>query len=162
MVICFVVIGGIVDHHCLEVVICFVDIGWIDNHHCLDVVICFVDIGWIENHQFIGSYLVFLNIGWIDDHYCWEVVIFLLILIELMTITVERFICFVDIGWIDGHYCLEVHLFCWYWLNRWPSLLRGSFVLLILVELMAITVERFICFVDIGWIGGHHRLSFFP
>ena len=34
MVVSFVDIGGIVDHHCLEVVVCFVDIGRIAYHHC--------------------------------------------------------------------------------------------------------------------------------
>jgi hypothetical protein len=43
VVVCFVDIGGIVAHHCLEV-ICFIDIGRIVDHHCLEVV-CFVDIG---------------------------------------------------------------------------------------------------------------------
>ena len=38
-------IGGIVDHHRLEVVVCFADIGGIVDHHCLEVVVCFVDIG---------------------------------------------------------------------------------------------------------------------
>jgi hypothetical protein len=40
----FVDMGGIVDHHCLEVIVCFVDIGIVD-HHCLEVIVCFVDIG---------------------------------------------------------------------------------------------------------------------
>ena len=31
-------IGGIVDHHRLEVVVCFVDIGEIVDHHCLEVI----------------------------------------------------------------------------------------------------------------------------
>jgi hypothetical protein len=43
--VCFVDIGRIVDHHCLEVVVCFVDIGRIVDHHCLEVIVCFVDIG---------------------------------------------------------------------------------------------------------------------
>jgi hypothetical protein len=34
-VYCFVDIGGIVAHHCLEVIVCFVDIGGIIDHHCL-------------------------------------------------------------------------------------------------------------------------------
>jgi hypothetical protein len=38
-------IGGIVDHHRLEVVVCFADIGGIVDHHCLEVVVCFVYIG---------------------------------------------------------------------------------------------------------------------
>ena len=33
MIVCFVDIGGIVDHHCLEVVFRFVDIGGIANHN---------------------------------------------------------------------------------------------------------------------------------
>jgi hypothetical protein len=37
-------IGGIVDHHCLEVVVCFVDIDGIVDHHCLEVIVCFVVI----------------------------------------------------------------------------------------------------------------------
>ena len=35
MVVSFVDIGGIVDHHCLEVVISFVDIGGIVDHPSL-------------------------------------------------------------------------------------------------------------------------------
>jgi hypothetical protein len=40
----FVDIGGIVDHHCLEVIVRFVDIGGIVDHHCLEVIVRFVDI----------------------------------------------------------------------------------------------------------------------
>jgi hypothetical protein len=36
MVVCFVDIGRIVDHHCLEMVVCFVDIGRIAKYHCLN------------------------------------------------------------------------------------------------------------------------------
>jgi hypothetical protein len=36
VIVCFVDIGGIDDHHCLEVTVCFVDIGGIDDHHCLN------------------------------------------------------------------------------------------------------------------------------
>ena len=36
VVIRFVDIGRIVDHHCLEVVIRFVDIGRIVDNHCLN------------------------------------------------------------------------------------------------------------------------------
>jgi hypothetical protein len=42
-VVCFVDIGGIVDHHCLNFpsiltaqTVCFVDIGGIVDHHCLN------------------------------------------------------------------------------------------------------------------------------
>jgi hypothetical protein len=37
VVVCFVDIGRIVDHHCLEVIVSFVDIGGIVDHHCLEV-----------------------------------------------------------------------------------------------------------------------------
>jgi hypothetical protein len=36
----FVDIGGMVDHHCLEVIVYFVDIGGIVDHHCLKVIVC--------------------------------------------------------------------------------------------------------------------------
>jgi hypothetical protein len=40
VVIRFVDIGGIVDHHCLGVVVIrFGDIGGIVDHHCLEVVV---------------------------------------------------------------------------------------------------------------------------
>ena len=35
MIVRFVDIGGIVDHHCLEVTVSVVDIGRIVDHHCL-------------------------------------------------------------------------------------------------------------------------------
>ena len=40
MIVCFVDIGGIVDHHCWEVIVSFVDIGGIVDHHCLEVIVC--------------------------------------------------------------------------------------------------------------------------
>jgi hypothetical protein len=48
VIVCFVDIGRIDDHHCLEVIAYFVDIGRIDDHHCLEVIVCFVDIGRID------------------------------------------------------------------------------------------------------------------
>jgi hypothetical protein len=42
VIVCFVDIGGIVDHHCLEVIVCFVYIGGIVDHHCLEMLVCFV------------------------------------------------------------------------------------------------------------------------
>jgi hypothetical protein len=47
----------------------FVDFGGIVDHHCLEMIVCFVDIGGI------------------DDHHCLEM-LFVLILVELFTITV--------------------------------------------------------------------------
>jgi hypothetical protein len=41
----FVDVGGLVDHHCLEVIVRFVDFGEIVDHHCLEVIVRFVEIG---------------------------------------------------------------------------------------------------------------------
>jgi hypothetical protein len=35
------------------VVVCFVDIGGIIDHHCLEVVVSFVDLGGIVDNQYI-------------------------------------------------------------------------------------------------------------
>jgi hypothetical protein len=42
MIVCFVDIDGIVDHHCLERLVCFVYIGGIVGHHCLKVILFFI------------------------------------------------------------------------------------------------------------------------
>ena len=47
MIVCFVDIGGIVDHHCLQVIVCFVDIGGVVDHHSLEVIVCFASFGFI-------------------------------------------------------------------------------------------------------------------
>jgi hypothetical protein len=39
VIVRFVDIGGIVEHHCLEVIVCFVDIDGIVEHHCLEVIV---------------------------------------------------------------------------------------------------------------------------
>ena len=39
MIVCFLGIGGIVDHRCLEVIVCFLGIGGIVDHHCLEVIV---------------------------------------------------------------------------------------------------------------------------
>jgi hypothetical protein len=44
MIVCFVDIGGVLDHHCLDMIVCFVDIGGIDDHHCLKVIVCSFDL----------------------------------------------------------------------------------------------------------------------
>jgi hypothetical protein len=36
VIVSFVDIGRIIDHHCLEVIVRFVDIGKIVDHHCLE------------------------------------------------------------------------------------------------------------------------------
>jgi hypothetical protein len=38
VIVHFADIGGIVDHHCLEVIVCFVDIGEIVDNHCLNFI----------------------------------------------------------------------------------------------------------------------------
>ena len=42
VIVCFVDICGIVDHHCLEVIV---------DHHCLEMIVCFVDICGIVDHH---------------------------------------------------------------------------------------------------------------
>jgi hypothetical protein len=66
--VCFVDIGGINDHHCLEVIVCFVDIGGIDDHHCLEVIVGLVDIGGIVDHHCLEVIVCFVDIGGIDDY----------------------------------------------------------------------------------------------
>jgi hypothetical protein len=39
VIVSFVDIDGIVDHHCLEVIVSFVDIDGNVDHHCLEVVV---------------------------------------------------------------------------------------------------------------------------
>jgi hypothetical protein len=39
VIVCFVDIGEIANHHCLEGIACFVDIGGIVSHHCLEVIV---------------------------------------------------------------------------------------------------------------------------
>ena len=36
VIVCFVDIGGIADHNCLDGIVCFVDIGGIVDHNCLN------------------------------------------------------------------------------------------------------------------------------
>jgi hypothetical protein len=45
VIVCFVNIGRIVDHHCSEAIVCFVNIDRIVDHHCSEVIVCFVNIG---------------------------------------------------------------------------------------------------------------------
>jgi hypothetical protein len=39
VIVSFVDIGRVVDHHCLEVIVCFVDIGRVVDHHYLEVIV---------------------------------------------------------------------------------------------------------------------------
>jgi hypothetical protein len=56
VIVCFVDIGGIVDHHCLEVIVFFLYIGGIVDYHCWEVIVCFVDIGGIVDHHCWDQY----------------------------------------------------------------------------------------------------------
>jgi hypothetical protein len=49
-------------------------------------------------------------------------------------------VCFVHFGGIVDYHCLSFLLFCWYWMNCWPSLFKLSYVLFILEELLTITI----------------------
>ena len=40
-------------------IVCFVDIGGIVDHRCLDVFVRFADIGGIGGHQLISNHLIF-------------------------------------------------------------------------------------------------------
>jgi hypothetical protein len=120
----------------------------------LNRVVIFVDIG--------GGIVDHLSMSWSES---W----FLLILVELLTIT----------QWIEGR-----GDFCWYWWNCWPSLNdlnRGVILLILVVELLTIfqwvEVRGDVCwycwncwpslnefrwemvFVDIGGIVDHHSMS---
>jgi hypothetical protein len=67
--LCFLDIGGIVDHHCLNVIVCFVDIGEIVDHHCLEVIVCFVDIGGVVDHHCLAVMVNnFSNINKTNNH----------------------------------------------------------------------------------------------
>jgi hypothetical protein len=44
VIFCFLELGGIDDHCCLELVACFLDIGGIDDHYCLEVIVRFVKL----------------------------------------------------------------------------------------------------------------------
>jgi hypothetical protein len=69
-------IGGIVDHHCLEVIACFVDIGGIVDHHCLDVIVWFVDIGGIVDHRCLNFFIKRLGklhfVGFLFSWFKWN------------------------------------------------------------------------------------------
>ena len=67
VVVCFVDIGGIVVHHCLELIVWFVDIGGIVDHHCLEMIVWFVDIGGIVDHHCLEVIAVFVDVGGIGD-----------------------------------------------------------------------------------------------
>jgi hypothetical protein len=85
VIVSFVDIDGIVDHHCLEVIVSFVDIDGNVDHHCLEVVVSFVDGG--ENLLVVFSFCIqsnkvrgdcsFVDIGENVDHHCLNILFML-------------------------------------------------------------------------------------
>ena len=62
MIVRFVDIGRIIDHHCLEMIVRLVDIGRIIDHHCLEMIVRFVDIGRIIDHHCFNFLFIMLCI----------------------------------------------------------------------------------------------------
>ena len=136
-----------------KVIVCFVDIGAIDDHYCLNFLCC---VQWVKMRGdcllcwywwnwwpllfklffFVFSELrwevivCFVDIDGIDDHY------WLNSLFCVQCVKMRGIVCFVDIGGIDDYYCLNF-LFCAQWVK-----MRGD------------------CFVDIGGINDHYCLNF--
>ena len=127
MIICFVDIGGIIDHQCLytfvrwEMIICFVDIGGIIDHQC--------------SYTFFSLFYYFRQNSNIFVHVSSKNLDFqhhMSRSLLLNGLRWEMVVPFVDIlCWIVDHHCkLSVNLvqsphakFCWYsLLNCWPSL----------------------------------------
>ena len=171
----FVDIGEIVDHHSMY---------WGERWFLLILVELLTITQWVEVRYDCCWYwwncwpslnelrweVIFVDIGGIVDHHSmsWGERWFLLILVELLTIT----------QWVKVR-----GDFCWYWWNCWPSLnvIRWEVIfvdiggivdhhlmscgewwlLLILVELLTITQWVMVRgdFVDIGEIVDHHSMS---
>ena len=152
----FVDIGGIVDHHsmswgerwCLLILVELLTITqWVQVRgdfcwywwNCwpslneLRWEVIFVDIGGIVDHHsmWLRWEVIFVDIGGIVDHHSmsWSERWFLLILVELLTIT----------QWVEVR-----GDFCWYWWNCWPSLNE---------------LKWEVIFVDIGGIVDHHSMN---
>jgi hypothetical protein len=154
----FVDIGGIVDHHSSNfLLVCWYWRNcWPSLLKLSFVLLILVELLTIT----VQTFFWFVDIGRIVYHHCQNFLLFCWFFVELLTITVKSFFCFVDIGGIVDHYFSNFLLVCWYWRNCWPSQLKLSSGLLILVELLTITVQTFFWFVDIGGIVGHHCSNF--
>ena len=138
-----------------EVFVCFVHIGGIDDHYCLNFLFC---VQWVKMRS---DYLL----CWY--RWNWWPLLFKLSFLVFIELRWEVLVCFVDIGGIDDHYCVNFlfcvqwvntkgdYLLCWYWLNWWPLLFKLSF--LVFSELRW---EVIVCYVDIGGIDYHYCLSF--
>jgi hypothetical protein len=110
-----------------KVIVCYVDIGGIDDHYCLNFLFCSVswDERWlfallilmefmtitVKTFFFVFSELrwevivCFTDIGGIDHHYC-----------------LNFLVC---VQWVEMR---GDCLFCWYWWNWWPLLCKLSFL----------------------------------
>ena len=80
----FVDVGGLVDHHCLEVIVGSVDVGGLVDHHCIEAIVGFVDVGGLVDHHcievIVGPSLMFNK----DERWLFM----LLMLVDLLTISV--------------------------------------------------------------------------
>ena len=83
-----------------EVLVCFVDIGGIGDHYCLNFLFC---IQWVKMKS---DYL--LCWYWLN----WWPLLFKLSLLVFSELRWEVIVCYVDIGWIDDHYCLSFLFWC--------------------------------------------------
>jgi hypothetical protein len=124
-----------------EVIVCFVDIGGIDDHYCLNFLFC-VNSNCHQFHQYQQnkqSPLIIthwtkkesLNSNGHQFHQYQQNKQSPLLITHW-----EVIVCFVDIGGIDDHYCLNFLfcvqwvkmrgdcLFCWYWWNWWQLLFK--------------------------------------
>jgi hypothetical protein len=76
VIVCFVDICRIVDHHCLDFFVLLI-FGIVD-HHCLEVIVCFVDICRIVDHHCLEAIVCFVDSCRIVDHHCLEVIVTIL------------------------------------------------------------------------------------
>ena len=156
-----------------EVIVCFVDIGGIDDHYCLNFLFC--ELRWeviidgIDVISFLFQWVKMRGDCLFWYWWNWWPLLFKLSFLCCFVFSELRWeviVCFVDIGGIDDHYCLNFLfcvqwvkmrgdcLFCWYWWNWWPLLFKLSFLF------SELRWEVIVCFVDIGGIDDHYCLNF--
>ena len=146
-------------------IVCYVDIGGIDDHYCLNFIFC---VQWVKMRGDFCWYwwncwpsLNELNRGVIFCWYwwwnCWP---------SLNELKWE--VMFVDIGGIVDHHSMSWSemWFCWYWWNCWPSLNEFRWEV-IFVDIGGIVDHHsmswsemwFWFLVDIGRIVDHHSMN---
>jgi hypothetical protein len=112
----------------------------------ISIFFCFVDLGGIVDYHYIHFRL-----------FCWswsprstkQKKIYIVIVNNSTKINKIK----------ENLYSVNFLLFCSSWWNCWLSLYNFSFVLLILVELLTITISIFFCFVDLGGIVDYHYIG---